>query len=219
VIVVNPTPEVIVVNPTPIVITPAPVVTPTPIVITPGPSPTPIIITPKPVVTPTPIVITTERIVYRGGGQTIVYVTPNPDTLPTPEIVYVTPSPTPAPVDTVSVSVAKIWDDNNNEAGMRPDSIAVTLSNGTTVYLSASNGWSATVSNLPATAADGTPITYTWREQQVLGYTQTGMSVSGNTTVFTNSYRKPTTTPTIEVDYEKPLGIEVIINHVGDCFD
>jgi nitrogen fixation protein len=126
------------------------------------------------------------------------------------------------------VSVRKVWDDNDNAAHMRPTSITATLSNGTVVILNEANGWSATVENLPKTI-DGQPITYTWREQEVIGYTQTDMSVNGDVTTFTNKYRERPTppddrpvpgTPTIEIpDYDTPLGIEVIINHVGDCFD
>jgi hypothetical protein len=126
------------------------------------------------------------------------------------------------------VSVRKVWDDNNNAAGMRPTSITVTLSNGTIVILNEANGWSATVDNLPTTK-DGQPITYTWREQEAIGYTQTDVTVINGVTTFTNKYRERVTPPddrpvpgkpTIEIpDYDTPLGIEVIINHVGDCFD
>ena len=74
---------------------------------------------------------------------------------------------------------------------------------------------------------------YTWSEQEVLGYTQTSVIITDDMTVFTNTYRHrpppPPDTPVppnvpgeplIEIeDYGTPLGIEVIINHVGDCFD
>ena len=133
--------------------------------------------------------------------------------------------------EVTSVSVSKIWNDNNNAAGMRPASIYVTLSNGTSVVLSQANGWTATVNNLP-TRINGQPAVYTWHEQEVLGYVQTGYTVSGNTTIFTNSmFHRPELPPDKNVpkkrgetyflidDYDTPLGVEVIINHVGDCFD
>ena len=131
-----------------------------------------------------------------------------------------------------SVSVQKVWDDNNNAQKLRPTSIAMTLSNGMIVVLNATNNWTATIDNLP-TRVNGQPVTYTWTEQKVLNYDKTGEVTEGNLTIFTNKvYTRPTPTtgtrktpPTagepLEVleDYETPLGVEVIINHVGDCFD
>ena len=133
--------------------------------------------------------------------------------------------------EVTSVSVVKIWDDNNNAAGMRPQSIHATLSNGTVVVLNAGNGWSATVDNLP-TKVNGQPAVYTWHEQEVLGYTLTSVSIQGNMTILTNSFRtRPEPPPGRRLppvpgtpleefdDMETPLGVEVMINHVGDCFD
>jgi len=126
-----------------------------------------------------------------------------------------------------SVSVRKVWDDNDNSGKMRPATVTMTLSNGMHVVLSEANGWSATVDNLPATM-NGQNIVYTWTEQEVLGYTLTSTTVENGVTTFTNRYRKVTPPddrkvpgiPTIEIpDYDTPLGVEVIINHVGDCFD
>ena len=130
-----------------------------------------------------------------------------------------------------SVSVRKVWDDNNNEAGKRPTSIHMTLSNGTVVILNEANNWQATVKDLPVRVA-GKEMVYTWREQEVIGYQQTSVVQTGNMTVFTNSlYERPPMpedagNPPLPGDtwylfeeYETPLGVEVIINHVGDCFD
>ena len=129
------------------------------------------------------------------------------------------------------MTVNKIWVDNNDAANKRPASIAMTLSNGTVVILSAENNWSATIKDLP-TRVNGQPVTYTWTEQQVLNYNMTEKSTAGSVTTFTNSYvyTKNTTTtktntprhgnPTEELeDYKTPLGVNVMINHVGDCFD
>ena len=98
--------------------------------------------------------------------------------------------------------------------------------------LNEANGWSATVTDLPVTYK-GVPVEYTWKEQQAAGYLQTGVTVEGNVTTFTNEpWTRPE--PTIEVpptvrrpgkpvllidDYNTPLGIDVDINHVGYCFD
>lgn len=136
--------------------------------------------------------------------------------------------------ETVSVTVSKVWADNNNAAKLRPATVQVTLSNGQKVTLSESNNWTATISNLP-TVVNGRKVTYTWTEHEVIGYQQAGVQVSGNTTVFTNSIidrdetpppkgKKPPTKKRgnnylVIEDYGTPLGVEVVINHVGDCFD
>jgi hypothetical protein len=127
--------------------------------------------------------------------------------------------------DLVSVSVTKVWDDNNNEAGLRPTSLHVRLSNGSSYILNEANNWSVTVENLPKTV-NGQEVRYTWSEQSVLGYTQTEVRTVGNTTVFVNSMRTPGgddkkkgTKLFLLEEYGTPLGNDILINHVGDCFD
>ena len=131
-----------------------------------------------------------------------------------------------------SATISKVWNDNNNAAGLRPKSIYCTLSNGTHVVLNEENGWTATVNNLP-TVVNGKPVTYTWTEQEIIGYKQTGKETAGGTTVFTNTVIERDVPPpegktppkkrgdkyVIIEDYVTPLGVEVVINHVGDCFD
>lgn len=132
----------------------------------------------------------------------------------------VTPTATPAPTgkpETISVTVRKVWVDDDNARNLRPASLLVTLSNGMTVTLSEANGWSATISGLPAEQG-GKKITYTWQEAEVLGYTQTGYAVNGAVTTITNTvWKLPPETEIVEQD--PPLGIGVEINHVGDTFD
>lgn len=128
-------------------------------------------------------------------------------------------------------SVRKIWDDQDNAVGFRPESIHATLSNGTTVVLNQENGWSATVDNLP-TVVNGEAVQYTWTEQEVLGYEAVSASSNGTETVFTNRLRqrdqlperpdspkKKGTNYIIISEYGTPLGVSVTINHVGDCFE
>ncbi len=132
--------------------------------------------------------------------------------------------------EVTSASAQKIWDDNNNAAGKRPSSVAVTLSNGQVFILSDANGWSVQVNDLPA-YVNGQPAVYTWREQSVIGYAQS-VSMNGNSAVFTNTLwqrpevadeeekpKVPGDTYYVFEEYETPLGVELIINHVGDCFD
>ena len=93
-------------------------------------------------------------------------------------------------ISRTSISVNKVWDDNNNIGGTRPETLSVRLqSNGTTILgatLNETNGWSATVNNLPMNE-NGRPIQYTWTEQAVSGYYPVGSATFGNNTTFTNS--------------------------------
>jgi hypothetical protein len=129
------------------------------------------------------------------------------------------------------VTVRKVWDDENNKLKIRPKSIWMRLSNGMTVVLSKKNGWTATITGLPA-KINGKPAEYTWTEQSVMGYKLVSKVTEGNVTTFTNKPwerpeeptqgKKPKTpgdTWFVFDDYETPLGVEVVINHVGDCFD
>ena len=89
-----------------------------------------------------------------------------------------------------SVTVKKVWDDNNNQDGKRPTEITVKLSNGTTVTLNEENKWQATIDNLPK-YNNGTPIKYVWTEDTTglpEGYSLTNTEVEGQITTFTNSY-------------------------------
>ena len=78
---------------------------------------------------------------------------------------------------------------------------------------------------------NGQPAEYTWTEQELIGYKLESMVTEGTVTVVTNKRWTRPDNPTegktpqlpgeeifIE-EYETPLGVDVIINHVGDCFD
>jgi len=66
--------------------------------------------------------------------------------------------------ETINLTITKEWDDNDDQDGKRPDDLTVKLSDGeTTVTLSESNDWSATVEGLPRYAA-GEEIEYSWTE-------------------------------------------------------
>ena len=185
-------------------------------------------------VSPEKIAIAEEEAAVENGKAVIVNTVPEeeptPETTPSPTP-EATPTPTPVPV--TEATVRKVWVEGNNGAANRPQSLTVTLSNGMQVTLNAANGWTATITDLPAVDENGQPITYTWREQEAIGYRQTGMTREGTVTTFTNTlWERPATPPanagnppvpgqtwlTIE-EYDTPLGVEVIINHVGDCFD
>ena len=129
------------------------------------------------------------------------------------------------------VTVRKVWNDENNKQNKRPTSIWMKLSNGMAVMLNEANGWTATIAGLP-TKVNGKPAEYTWTEQTILGYELESKIEEGNVTIFTNKLwtrpdapskgGKPKTagdTWYVFEEYDTPLGVEVIINHVGDCFD
>ena len=93
------------------------------------------------------------------------------------------------------VSVEKIWNDNNNQDGKRPDSINVNLlANGTavegkTATLNDANSWKYTFANLPV-YSNGNKITYTVSEPTLpAGYTKeiTGDATTGF--IITNTHK------------------------------
>ncbi|WP_309302454.1 Cna B-type domain-containing protein, partial [Streptococcus zalophi] len=92
-----------------------------------------------------------------------------------------------------SIRVTKAWIDNNNQDGLRPDSIKVQLyadgqKVGAAVDVTAADNWSYTWSDLPEKAA-GKIINYSVVEEDtVAGYTSaTSPLISGNVTI-TNSH-------------------------------
>ena len=92
--------------------------------------------------------------------------------------------------ETISLTIRKVWDDDNDRDGKRPESLTVTLSDGTEVTLNEDNNWTATVTNLPKYAS-GEEIVYTWTEGELPeGYTLTDTSVEGTVTTLTNTLEK-----------------------------
>ena len=118
----------------------------------------------------------------------------------------------------MNVTVKKIWDDEDNAAGLRPAILKVTLSNGNSYYLSEENGWTVTVKDLPK-YKEGKPVQYTWSEQSVAGYTK-NEEITGDMTVFTNHcvVRKGKRHHEFD-DMPTALGIGICLNHVGDNFE
>ena len=97
------------------------------------------------------------------------------------------------------VTVKKVWNDGNNQYGLRPASINVTASDGTRLRLTAAENWTATIS-LTKYDDDG-EIKYTWTEDPVTGYRLTGNVTEGDSTTLTNTLintptEVPTATPT-----------------------
>lgn len=121
----------------------------------------------------------------------------------------------------VEAKVVKVWEDNNDQDGVRPKTLKVTLkADGVEkqeVTLSESNGWQYTVENLPKFAKSTTPINYTWVEDttgltwtngdKTVGYTQktpvvtnetnADGVVTGTITTLTNTYTPETTSVSV----------------------
>ena len=90
--------------------------------------------------------------------------------------------------ETTEASVMKIWDDDHNRDGKRPQELIFTLSNNQTVTLNEANEWRAVIRGLPK-YKDGSEIEYTWSEGAVpQGYSITDIKTEGTMTTFTDSY-------------------------------
>lgn len=164
--------------------TPAPTETPTPV-------PTD---TPTPTETPTPTPVPTEK--------------PTPTPTPKP-----TPVPTPIPGKEIDVSVRKVWQDNRDAAGIRPQAITIKLYRKLTtdaeyperelvsVAISGQGDeWRFTFRNMPRFTESGEEYEYMVREEAVTGYStiyQNNAIVNVRETPVpgTSPSPKPRTTP------------------------
>lgn len=164
--------------------TPAPTETPTPV-------PTD---TPTPTETPTPTPVPTEK--------------PTPTPTPKP-----TPVPTPIPGKEIDVSVRKVWQDNRDSAGIRPQAITIKLYRKLTtdveyperelvsVAISGQGDeWRFTFRNMPRFTESGEEYEYMVREEAVTGYStiyQNNAIVNVRETPVpgTSPSPKPRTTP------------------------
>ena len=83
----------------------------------------------------------------------------------------------------ITINVNKVWNDTNNQDGVRPDGVTVVLvADGNVVgraTLNASNNWSVSFANLPV-YSNGSVIKYSVGELDVANYT----SVISNTTAY-----------------------------------
>lgn len=104
-------------------------------------------------------------------------------------VTKLTNSHTPAETE---ATVRKVWDDAEDQDGLRPQKLKVTLSNGKSVTLTAANHWTQTVEHLPKYAS-GEEIQYTWTEDELpSGYRLTSTVKDGQITTLTNAYTPKT---------------------------
>ncbi len=98
---------------------------------------------------------------------------------------------------TTSATVRKVWDDADDQDGIRPASLTVKLSNGQSVTLNEANNWEATIDGLPK-YANGTEIAYSWTEEDLpAGYSLTGTATEGTITTLTNRHVPELTSATV----------------------
>ena len=101
------------------------------------------------------------------------------------------------------VSVSKVWEDKENQDGVRPNNVTVNLLNGseieTSVVLNDANNWQHTFNDLPK-YADGEEIQYSVTENTVAEYStsiETTETDTGLNSVVTNTYTPEETTATV----------------------
>lgn len=218
--------------------TPSPTPTPTP---TPSPTPSP---SPTPTPTPSPTPDVTESPTATPTPTPTATPTPMPHDTPLPTLTpeplpSVTPTPVPyekPEVETTTTGIRKRWNDAGYEV-VRPKKANIKLyADGVymlTATLSDENDWFV-IYEVPKYNADGAEIKYEWKEVEVPGYhVESTYEIDVVTTIINRVYEilpppdghkpprlpgKPVAIVEIE-DYQTALGIGVLINHVGDCFD
>ena len=97
------------------------------------------------------------------------------------------------PAATTTVTISKVWDDEDDYDGVRPASLEVTLSADgeaiETVTLNAANHWTASVEDLPMFLENSrTAIEYAWSEPEVEGYTLASSETEEYVTTMTNRH-------------------------------
>lgn len=94
-------------------------------------------------------------------------------------------------IDTITKTVSKVWNDNNNQDGLRPTSITVILTGDDgsrrVKSVTAAENWTVTFENLPKNQNHGQNIQYTVSEAFVSGYTE-AITQNGDNYTITNTH-------------------------------
>lgn len=94
-------------------------------------------------------------------------------------------------IDTVTKTVSKVWDDNNNQDGLRPTAITVILTGDDgsrrVKSVTAAKNWTVTFENLTKNQNHGQNIQYTVSEAFVSGYTE-AITQNGDNYTITNTH-------------------------------
>lgn len=100
------------------------------------------------------------------------------------------------PIETVAKTVSKVWEDSNNQDGLRPSAITIILTGDDgsrrVKSVSAAENWTTTFENLPKNQNHGQSIQYTVSEAFVSGYTDK-VTQNGDNYTITNTHTPATT--------------------------
>lgn len=100
------------------------------------------------------------------------------------------------PIETVTKTVSKVWEDGNNQDGLRPSAITVILTGDDgsrrVKSVSAAENWTTMFENLPKNQNHGQSIQYTVSEAFVSGYTDR-VAQNGDNYTITNTHTPATT--------------------------
>ena len=95
------------------------------------------------------------------------------------------------PIETVTKTVSKVWEDSNNQDGLRPSAITIILTGDDgsrrVKSVSAAENWTTMFENLPKNQNHGQSIQYTVLESFVSGYTDR-VAQNGDNYTITNTH-------------------------------
>lgn len=95
------------------------------------------------------------------------------------------------PIETVTKTVSKVWEDSNNQDGLRPSAITIILTGDDgsrrVKSVTAAENWTVTFENLPKNQNHGQNIQYTVSEAFVSGYTE-AITQNGDNYTITNTH-------------------------------
>lgn len=95
------------------------------------------------------------------------------------------------PIETVTKTVSKVWEDSNNQDGLRPSAITIILTGDDgsrrVKSVSAAENWTTMFENLPKSQNHGQSIQYTVSEAFVSGYTDR-VAQNGDNYTITNTH-------------------------------
>lgn len=86
------------------------------------------------------------------------------------------------------------FEDNNNQAKLRPTNITAKLNDTYFVELTQENNWEQTITDIPKYNDSGEEIVYIWKIQDILGYS-TNVVANGNTATFTLIHKRKPNSP------------------------
>ena len=120
-------------------------------------------------------------------------------------------------VKTASYKVAKVWEDDDDRDGIRPDDLEVTLyadgeAYGDPVKLTADDEWAHEWTELPLMNADVEEIEYTVTEASVGGYESDGGKMKNGVFTFTNTHAPETREITIKKTWDVSKGSLPTVN-------